>query len=69
MDWVVPFSEDTPERLISELLPNILVKGGDYAPEDIAGGKQVLANGGEVKVLNFEDGISTTHIIQKLTDK
>ncbi|TDF37312.1 bifunctional D-glycero-beta-D-manno-heptose-7-phosphate kinase/D-glycero-beta-D-manno-heptose 1-phosphate adenylyltransferase HldE [Alteromonadaceae bacterium M269] len=69
VDWVVPFSEDTPERLISELLPNILVKGGDYAPEDIAGGKQVLANGGEVKVLNFEDGISTTHIIQKLTDK
>jgi D-beta-D-heptose 7-phosphate kinase/D-beta-D-heptose 1-phosphate adenosyltransferase len=69
VDWVVPFSEDTPERLISSVLPDILVKGGDYRPEQIAGGKQVIANGGEVKILNFEDGISTTHIIEKLTDK
>jgi D-beta-D-heptose 7-phosphate kinase/D-beta-D-heptose 1-phosphate adenosyltransferase len=69
VDWVVPFSEETPERLISSVLPNVLVKGGDYQPEQIAGGKQVIANGGEVKVLNFEDGISTTHIIKKLTDK
>lgn len=64
--WVVPFEEDTPERLISELLPDILVKGGDYKVADIAGGKQVLANGGEVKVLNFEPGISTTNIIHNI---
>ena len=66
VDWVVPFSEDTPERLISQILPDKLVKGGDYRPEDIAGGKQVIANGGEVKVLNFEDGISTTNIINNI---
>lgn len=66
VDWVVSFSEDTPERLISRVLPDLLVKGGDYQPEQIAGGKQVIANGGEVKVLNFEDGISTTHIIKEI---
>lgn len=66
VDWVVPFGEETPERLISEILPDLLVKGGDYKPEDIAGGKQVMANGGEVKVLNFEDGISTTNIINEI---
>lgn len=66
VDWVVSFSEDTPQRLISGLLPDILVKGGDYQVEDIAGGKEVIANGGEVQVLNFEDGISTTEIINTI---
>ncbi|XOV81247.1 MAG: bifunctional D-glycero-beta-D-manno-heptose-7-phosphate kinase/D-glycero-beta-D-manno-heptose 1-phosphate adenylyltransferase HldE [Aestuariibacter sp.] len=69
VDWVVDFDEDTPERLISEILPDILVKGGDYKPEEIAGGSQVIANGGEVKVLNFEDGVSTTGIIAKINAK
>lgn len=64
--WVVEFTEDTPERLISELLPDILVKGGDYNVDEIAGGKQVIENGGEVKVLNFETGISTTDIINDI---
>lgn len=63
VDWVVSFSEDTPKRVISEILPNLLVKGGDYKPEEIAGGQEVIANGGEVKVLNFEDGCSTSKII------
>ncbi len=63
VDWVVSFEEDTPQRLISDILPDLLVKGGDYKSEDIAGSKEVLANGGEVQVLNFEDGISTTSII------
>ena len=63
VDWVVAFSEDTPERLISQLLPDILVKGGDYEVADVAGGKQVIANGGEVKILDFVDGVSTTGII------
>lgn len=66
VDWVVPFSEDTPRRLIAEVLPDILVKGGDYKPEDIAGFEEVTANGGEVKVLNFEDGCSTSAIIQAI---
>lgn len=64
--WVVEFDEDTPERLISELLPDVLVKGGDYSVSEIAGGKQVMANGGEVKVLNFEDGVSTSSIIKTI---
>lgn len=69
VDWVVAFSEDTPERVISEALPDLLVKGGDYRPEEIAGGKQVIANGGEVRVLNFEDGVSTTGIIDAIRNK
>ncbi len=66
VDWVVPFTEDTPQRIIAKLLPNILVKGGDYAIKDIAGGKEVMANGGSVKVLNFEDGCSTSNIINSI---
>ncbi|MCG3729944.1 bifunctional D-glycero-beta-D-manno-heptose-7-phosphate kinase/D-glycero-beta-D-manno-heptose 1-phosphate adenylyltransferase HldE [Vibrio cincinnatiensis] len=66
VDWVVPFAEETPQRLIGEVLPSLLVKGGDYKPEDIAGGAEVIAAGGEVKVLNFEDGCSTTEIIQAI---
>ncbi|WP_305405915.1 bifunctional D-glycero-beta-D-manno-heptose-7-phosphate kinase/D-glycero-beta-D-manno-heptose 1-phosphate adenylyltransferase HldE [Photobacterium leiognathi] len=66
VDWVVPFTEQTPQRLISEVLPSILVKGGDYKPEDIAGGKEVIAAGGQVLVLNFEDGCSTTKIIEAI---
>ena len=66
VDWVVPFSEDTPQRLISEVLPSLLVKGGDYLPEQIAGGKEVIAAGGEVRVLNFEDGCSTSEIIEAI---
>ncbi|MFP1723202.1 bifunctional D-glycero-beta-D-manno-heptose-7-phosphate kinase/D-glycero-beta-D-manno-heptose 1-phosphate adenylyltransferase HldE [Lonsdalea quercina] len=66
VDWVVPFEEDTPQRLIAEILPDILVKGGDYKPEEIAGSKEVWDNGGEVKVLNFEDGCSTTNIINTI---
>ncbi|KJR31889.1 bifunctional heptose 7-phosphate kinase/heptose 1-phosphate adenyltransferase [Vibrio navarrensis] len=66
VDWVVPFSEDTPQRLITAILPDLLVKGGDYKPEEIAGGAEVIAAGGEVKVLNFEDGCSTTEIIDAI---
>ncbi|MEX9949753.1 bifunctional D-glycero-beta-D-manno-heptose-7-phosphate kinase/D-glycero-beta-D-manno-heptose 1-phosphate adenylyltransferase HldE [Providencia alcalifaciens] len=66
VDWVVSFEEDTPQRLISEILPDILVKGGDYQPDEIAGSKEVWAAGGQVMVLNFEDGISTTNIIKNI---
>ncbi len=65
VDWVVSFEEDTPQRLIAGILPDLLVKGGDYKPEEIAGSKEVWANGGEVLVLNFEDGCSTTNIIKR----
>jgi D-beta-D-heptose 7-phosphate kinase/D-beta-D-heptose 1-phosphate adenosyltransferase len=69
VDWVVPFGEDTPATLIEALLPDVLVKGGDYRPEDIAGGEAVIANGGEVKVLDFEDGVSTTAMIATILDR
>ena len=66
VDWVVPFSDDTPAALIAAVLPDVLVKGGDYEPDEIAGGKDVLRNGGEVRVLSFRDGHSTSRIIEKL---
>lgn len=66
VDWVVPFAEDTPAALIADVLPDVLVKGGDYRPDEIAGGKEVLKNGGEVHVLAYRGGRSTTQIIDKL---
>lgn len=66
VDWVVSFSENTPEELISEFIPDVLVKGGDYTVEQIAGAKAVMENGGEVKILNFEDGCSTSAIVEAI---
>jgi D-beta-D-heptose 7-phosphate kinase/D-beta-D-heptose 1-phosphate adenosyltransferase len=66
VDWVVPFAEDTPADLISQVLPDVLVKGGDYRPEDIAGGEAVKKNGGEVRVLGFKPGRSTTALIDAI---
>jgi len=68
VDWVVPFSDDTPAQLIAAVLPDVLVKGGDYKPEEIAGAKEVLQNGGEVRVLAFRDGHSSSRIIDRLND-
>ncbi|MGB1090659.1 MAG: bifunctional D-glycero-beta-D-manno-heptose-7-phosphate kinase/D-glycero-beta-D-manno-heptose 1-phosphate adenylyltransferase HldE [Oceanobacter sp.] len=68
VDWVVPFDEDTPERLICRLLPNVLVKGGDYQVHEIAGGQCVIKNGGEVIVLSFKDNCSTTAIVQRIQE-
>jgi len=69
VDWIVPFSEDTPERLITRLLPDVLVKGGDYQIQQIAGAKAVLANGGDVQVLTFVAGCSTTGMIERIVQK
>ncbi|MGB0495667.1 MAG: bifunctional D-glycero-beta-D-manno-heptose-7-phosphate kinase/D-glycero-beta-D-manno-heptose 1-phosphate adenylyltransferase HldE [Kangiellaceae bacterium] len=66
VDWVVPFSEDTPENLICELLPHILVKGGDYKINEIAGADCVIKNGGQVEVLDFIAGVSTSKIIETI---
>jgi D-beta-D-heptose 7-phosphate kinase/D-beta-D-heptose 1-phosphate adenosyltransferase len=66
VDWVVPFSDDTPADLIGALLPDVLVKGGDYKAEEIVGATEVLQNGGEVRVLAFRDGHSSSRIIDKL---
>lgn len=69
VDWVLPFGEDTPERLICEVKPDLLVKGGDYRPEEIAGYACVTEAGGEVRVLGFEDGCSTSDIIDAIKDQ
>ncbi|MEM8982632.1 MAG: bifunctional D-glycero-beta-D-manno-heptose-7-phosphate kinase/D-glycero-beta-D-manno-heptose 1-phosphate adenylyltransferase HldE [Pseudomonadota bacterium] len=66
VDWVVPFSADTPAELIEAITPDILVKGGDYAVDEIVGGAHVLANGGEVRVLAFRSGRSSTRIIDAI---
>jgi rfaE bifunctional protein nucleotidyltransferase chain/domain len=66
VDAVTPFDEDTPRELIAALLPDVLVKGGDYRPDDVVGGHEVRAAGGEVVILPFVEGRSTTGIIQRL---
>jgi D-beta-D-heptose 7-phosphate kinase/D-beta-D-heptose 1-phosphate adenosyltransferase len=66
VDWVVPFSEDTPKRLIEAVLPTVLVKGGDYEVHQIAGHEAVLAAGGDVTILPFKEGNSTTRLIEKI---
>ena len=65
VDWVVAFEEETPERLYCRLLPDVIVKGGDYSAEQVAGGDCVIRAGGVVKILLFVDGQSTTAMIQK----
>jgi D-beta-D-heptose 7-phosphate kinase/D-beta-D-heptose 1-phosphate adenosyltransferase len=70
VDWVVEFEQDTPKEVIDQLLPDILVKGGDYTDiTSLAGHESVLANGGEVKILSFIEGHSTTAIIQTIKNK
>lgn len=63
---VVFFSDDTPLELIKAVMPDILVKGGDYQVENIVGAKEVIANGGQVEVLSFLPGYSSTSIINKI---
>lgn len=65
VDWVVAFAEETPERLYCKLLPDVIVKGGDYSPGQVVGGDCVIKAGGEVKILQFVDGQSTTAMINK----
>lgn len=68
VDWVVPFYEDTPTRLICKLSPDILVKGGDNNVNEIPGGDCVREAGGEVRVLTYIDGVSTTEIISTIRE-
>jgi D-beta-D-heptose 7-phosphate kinase/D-beta-D-heptose 1-phosphate adenosyltransferase len=66
VDAVVIFDEDTPLQLISAILPDVLVKGGDYTVEQIVGAKEVMANGGRVVINPIIEGFSTTGIIQQI---
>jgi D-beta-D-heptose 7-phosphate kinase/D-beta-D-heptose 1-phosphate adenosyltransferase len=66
IDAVVLFDEDTPLELISAIMPDVLVKGGDYTIEQIVGSKEIMANGGRVVINPIVAGFSTTGIIQKI---
>lgn len=66
VDWVVPFEEDTPERLLALLRPDTLVKGGDYDKQSVVGWEIVESYGGEVRALDFLDDCSTTAIVEKV---
>ena len=66
VDWVLAFNDDTPERLLSLIRPDILVKGGDYKKEEVVGWEIVESYGGQVQALDFLDDCSTTAIVEKI---
>ena len=66
VDAVVVFEEETPLELIKALLPDVMVKGGDYAIDQVVGGKEVMANGGKVIINPIVEGFSTTSLIEKM---
>jgi len=66
VDAIVFFSEETPQKLIETLVPDILAKGGDYKVKEIVGHEVVLENGGEVILVPFIDGFSSTNIVEKI---
>ena len=68
IDWIVPFDEMTPINVVRALLPDVLVKGGDYELSQVIGYKEVVENGGEVKILDFFPSNSTTSIIKLLDE-
>jgi rfaE bifunctional protein nucleotidyltransferase chain/domain len=69
VDAVVLFEEDTPLGLITATLPDVLVKGGDYRPEQVVGAAEVVAHGGRLELLSFVDGRSTTSLANKMKDQ
>lgn len=66
VDWVIPFEANTPEDLIVQLSPDILVKGNDYRDKEIAGAKHVDMSGGKIVLIDMVDGESTTNLIEKI---
>lgn len=66
VDAVVLFPEDTPLELIKTIMPDVLIKGGDYTVEEVAGSKEVIENGGRVVINPIIDGVSTTGLIAKI---
>lgn len=69
VDWVVPFHTDTPEPLLEALHPDVLVKGGDYSVDQVVGADIVTGYGGEVRVLDFIDDVSTTKIVERIRER
>jgi D-beta-D-heptose 7-phosphate kinase/D-beta-D-heptose 1-phosphate adenosyltransferase len=69
VDWVVSFSEDTPQRLLKQVQPDVLVKGGDYGIDQVVGADIVHAYGGEVRVLGLVENSSTSAIVEKIRSR
>lgn len=65
-DAVIIFDEDTPLNIIKKIMPDVLIKGGDYTVETIVGANEVMSNGGRVEIIPLEEGFSTTEIIKKM---
>ena len=65
-DAVIIFDEDTPLNLIKSIMPDVLIKGGDYDPATIVGANEVISNGGKIEIIPLEEGFSTTGIIEKM---
>ena len=68
VDLVIGFDDDTPLELIKKLRPDVITKGGDYKKEEMIGGAYVESYGGQIVILPFEEGYSTTELIKKITD-
>jgi D-glycero-beta-D-manno-heptose 1-phosphate adenylyltransferase len=66
VDAVTVFDEDTPLELVRVLLPDVIVKGGDYSPDTVVGAREVVARGGDVVIVPLTPGQSTTSIIERL---
>jgi rfaE bifunctional protein nucleotidyltransferase chain/domain len=69
VDWVCTFDEDTPRSLVAALLPDVLVKGGDYRLEEVVGRQEVEAAGGRVAIIPFLEGYSTTSLIERIQEE
>lgn len=67
VDWVVSYTDDTPERLLHQIRPDVLVKGGDYAIDEVVGAEIVRAYGGDIRILGCVKGLSTTSLIERVT--
>jgi len=67
IDYLLSFSEETPQRVIAALLPDVLVKGGDWAPEEVVGKREVEEAGGKVAIIPYLEGRSSSEIIDRIT--
>ncbi len=68
VDWVVPFSEDSPDRLVCQVKPDVMAKGGDYHPDQVPGSRCVREAGGEIFIAEFVEGHSTSRLIERLQE-
>ena len=66
VDFVIIFNSETPKTLINKIMPDVLVKGGDYNKDDVVGSNEVISSGGKVKIVPLTKGYSTTSIIKTM---